>query len=55
MEDPNAPPFVLRGNSTVRYANDKIVYLADSYDPSVAAELTAWQRDAGVPLDPSYT
>ncbi len=49
------PPFVLRGNSTVRYADGKIVYLADSYDPSVAAELAAWQRASGVALDPSYT
>ena len=49
------PPFVLRGSSTVRYANGKIVYLADSYDPSVAAEFTAWQRASGVALDPSYT
>ena len=49
------PPFVLRGNSIVRYADGKIVHLADSYDPSVAAELAAWQRTSGVALDPSYT
>jgi len=49
------PPFVLRGRSTVRYGGDKIVYLADSYDPSVEAEFAAWQRESGVQLDPSYT
>jgi len=52
---PGLPPFVLRGNSLARYANGKIVYLADSYDPSVGAELSAWQRASGVTLDPSYT
>src|SRR5512140_2338458 len=49
------PPFVLRGSSVVRYVNGQIAYLADSYDPSVAAELVAWQRASGVALDPSYT
>jgi ketosteroid isomerase-like protein len=49
------PPFVLRGRSTVRYADGKIVYLADSYDPSVEAELTAWRGESGVAIDPSYT
>jgi hypothetical protein len=48
-------PFALRGQSTARYSGGKIVYLADSYDPSVAAELAAWQRESGVQLDPSYT
>jgi hypothetical protein len=49
------PPFVLRGRSMVGYAGDKIAYLTDMYDPSVAAELAAWQRQSGVALDPSYT
>jgi hypothetical protein len=49
------PPFVLRGRSTVRYAGDKIAHLADTYDPSVADELAAWQRESGLTLDPSYT
>jgi hypothetical protein len=49
------PPFVLRGQSTVRYAGDKIAHLADSYDPSVAGEMAAWQRASGIGLDPSYT
>jgi hypothetical protein len=49
------PPFVLRGRSTVRYGGDQIVYLCDTYDPSVADELAAWQRAAGVAIDPSYT
>jgi hypothetical protein len=49
------PPFVLRGRSAVRYAAGKIVYLADSYEPSVAAELAAWRRESGIEIDPSYT
>ena len=49
------PPFVLRGQSAVRYAGDKIVQLTDSYEPSVNAEFAAWQRQSGLQLDPSYT
>lgn len=49
------PPFALRGRSTVRYADGKIVYLADSYDASMETEFTTWQRASGVHLDPSYT
>ena len=49
------PSFVLRGNSIARYANGKIVYLSDVYDPSVVAEFNAWQRESGLTLDPSYT
>ena len=49
------PPFVLRGQSSARYAGGKIVYLADSYDPSMGTEFATWQRESGVKLDPSYT
>jgi SnoaL-like protein len=49
------PPFVLRGQSMARYADGKIVHLADSYDPRVADEFAAWQRATGVQLDASYT
>ena len=48
------PPFVLRGESTARYADGRIVYLADSYPPGVEAEFAAWQRQTGLKLDPSY-
>ena len=48
------PPFVLRGRSSVRYADGRIVHLADSYDPSVEGEFAAWQRESGLTLDPSY-
>ena len=48
-------PFVLSGRSAARYADGKIVYLADSYDTSMETEFTAWQRINGVQLDPSYT
>lgn len=49
------PPFVLRGRSLVRYSGGKIVFLADSYDPSVGVDFAAWRRESGVTLDPSYT
>ena len=48
------PPFVLRGRSSVRYADGRIVHLADSYDPSVHGEFAAWQQESGLTLDPSY-
>ena len=46
--------FVLRGGSVVRYADGKITYLSDRYDPSIEAEFAAWQRENPVRLDPSY-
>ena len=49
------PPFVLRGRSIARYRDGKIVYLSDIYDPSVAGEMAAWQRESGVAIDVSYT
>lgn len=49
------PPFVLRGRSTVRYRDGRIVQLTDSYDPDVARELAAWQRESGMSVDVSYT
>ncbi len=49
------PPFVLRGQSSARYANDKIAYLCDAYEPSVAVDLAAWRRESGIEIDPSYT
>ena len=50
------PSFTLPGRSTVRYAGDKIVYLADAYDDAaVGADFAAWQRQTGIALDPSYT
>ena len=49
------PPYVLRGRSVVRYADGKIAYLSDLYDPSVGPEFAAWQAKTGIALDPSYT
>ena len=50
------PSFTLHGRSTVRYAGDKIVYLADAYDDArTGADFAAWQRETGIQLDPSYT
>jgi hypothetical protein len=49
------PPFTLRGRSVVRYRGDQIASLVDSYDDAaVDADLTAWQRQTGIRLDPSY-
>jgi hypothetical protein len=48
------PPFVLRGRSTVRYADGVVVCLADSYEPEVVGELADWQRQTGLAIDPSY-
>ncbi|HUI27459.1 MAG TPA: hypothetical protein VL403_15360, partial [Candidatus Kryptonia bacterium] len=49
------PPFVLRGHSIVRYGGGRIIYLADSYEPSAEAEFATWKHQSGVDLDPSYT
>jgi len=48
------PPFTLLGRSRARYAGDRIVYLADSYDAAMANAFAAWQRDTGLRLDGSY-
>jgi hypothetical protein len=47
-------PYVLRGRSMARYRDGKLVHLRDEYDPSIADEMVAWQRDNGVVLDVSY-
>jgi len=48
------PPFILRGRSSVRFAGDKIAYLADSYDAAMEAEMAAWQGSSGLRFNPSY-
>lgn len=47
-------PLVLRGASTVRYREGKIVYLADHYDAAAEANLLAWQSRNALPVDLSY-
>ena len=47
-------PYVLRGNTAVRYRDGKIAWLADSYGPEVDAEAAAWTQKNGITLDPSY-
>lgn len=50
------PSFALPGRSTVRYAGDRIAYLVDAYDDAtVSADFSAWQRQTGIALDPSYS
>ena len=47
-------PYVLRGQSAVRYRDGKIVWLGDSYGPEVDGEAAAWMQKNGMTLDPSY-
>jgi hypothetical protein len=47
-------PYLLRGTTAVRYRDGKIVHLADTYGPEVAAEGAAWMQQNGITLDPSY-
>lgn len=47
-------PLVLRGASTVRYRDAKIVYLADHYDAAAEADFLAWQSRNPLPVDFSY-
>jgi len=48
------PPFVLRGRSFCRVRDDRIDCLVDAYDDAVAGEISAWIRQTGESLDPSY-
>ena len=49
------PPLVLRGRSTAKFADDRIVQLTDSYDAPALESTSAWMRQHGRDLDPSYT
>jgi hypothetical protein len=49
-----SPPLVLRGRSTATFAGDRIARLADSYDAAAIASTSAWLREHGADLDPSY-
>lgn len=51
---PGWTPYVLSGRSVARYADGKIVYLSDAYEPSVEEAGVTWQRVNGVQLDPAY-
>lgn len=50
-----APPFVLRGRSEITYHDDRIVHLADTFDPAAEQAMAEWQRKTGIELNPSYT
>lgn len=52
---PGAPPFVLRGRSTVRYREGRIVELIDEYPDGMDAEGAAWIAAHAPGLDASYT
>lgn len=47
-------PLMLRGASTVRYRDGKIVYLADHYAAAAEADFLAWQSRNPSPVDLSY-
>jgi hypothetical protein len=49
------PPLVLRGRSKAKFAGERIVELTDSYDQPAIEVTTAWMRQHGRDLDPSYT
>ena len=51
---PGSPPLVLRGRSNATYADDRIARLVDSYDGPAIASTSAWLREHGKDLDPSY-
>ena len=51
---PGSPPLVLRGRSTATYAGERITRLVDAYDAEAIATTTAWLRQHGADLDPSY-
>lgn len=49
------PPFPLRGVSSTRVADGRIVELVDSFDAAMEEEMVRWQADTGFAFDPSYT
>lgn len=51
---PGAPPFLLRGRSEARVADDRIVELVDSYPDDIGPAATAWVREYAPDFDASY-
>ena len=49
------PPLVLRGRSSAKFSDERIVELTDSYDKPALESTGAWMRQHGGDLDPSYT
>ena len=49
------PPLVLRGRSSAKFADERIVELTDSYEQPAIEVTTTWMRQHGRDLDPSYT
>ena len=47
-------PYVLRGSSTVRFRDGKIVAMTDHYDAAADAALVDWKGRNALPIDPSY-
>jgi hypothetical protein len=50
-----APDLLLRGRSSARIADGKIVEMADEYPDGMAAEAGAWFAKHAPDVDPSYT
>ena len=51
---PGVEPLRMRGETLARYRDDRIAYLADSYDGKLDAEVAAWSERNSFPVDPSY-
>jgi hypothetical protein len=51
---PGSPPLVLHGRSSATYADGRIARLADSYEAPALASASAWLRQHGSDLEPSY-
>ncbi len=48
-------PFTLRGSSTVRCVDGKVMHLTDAYERSAEDEFAGWRRANDLDVDPSYT
>jgi hypothetical protein len=51
---PGLAPFVLRGNSEVRYRDGRIAYLGDRYDAAMAKDAADWSAANSFAIDPAY-
>jgi len=51
---PGAPPLVIHGRSTARYAGDVIAELVDEFLEGTGAELASWSRAHAPDVDLSY-
>ncbi len=50
----DAPPYLLEGRSSARYADDLLVELIDSYPEGTDERAAEWIDENGIGFDPSY-